>query len=95
MSQATTDFRASSRQLGAVSYPGPVVSNVRLALRGEAIVPGAGREARSLGLVYRRQLRPDPFNELGWQRPPSQPIPVALSGRVEPDWHLEADELAF
>ncbi|HXX69245.1 MAG TPA: hypothetical protein VEK07_18820 [Polyangiaceae bacterium] len=61
------------------------------------LVVGAGAEAEFLSECLQALVVPplDPARELGWQPPPAARIRVALEGRRDSDWSLEADETKF
>lgn len=61
------------------------------------VVSGAGAQADFLDECLQVLVMPerDPAKELGWQPPPAAKIQVALAGRRDLDWSLEADETKF
>jgi hypothetical protein len=61
------------------------------------LVVGAGEQAAFLSECFQAFVvpAPDPAKELGWQPPPAARIRVALDGRRDADWSLDADETKF
>jgi hypothetical protein len=61
------------------------------------LVVGAGEQAEFLRECFQAFVvpAPDPVEEFGWQPPPASKIRVALNGRRDVDWSLDADETKF
>lgn len=81
---------------GYVEAPEPCASGSAGRIEQAIPVRGAGPQARRLDEqileVTRVRQR---LEALGFEPPPRGPIPVALAGVRELDWHLEPDETDF
>jgi hypothetical protein len=81
-----------STPLHVVSMPAPSALGAH-PFPAAHVIAGAGSQARFIHALREAPVSGFSSDELGWERAPSSPIPVRLTGARDLDWRLDPSEL--